>query len=107
MLFAISELTKDNLQNEYPIILDAPTSSFDEGKDKTFYKVLNRELDKQCIVVTKSYLYKNEDDRFVVDEKGIKDLLKDHNIPIYRIQKLEGFDKQDQSTIETIVTPLF
>ena len=107
VLFAISELTKDNLQNEYPIILDAPTSSFDEGKDKTFYKVLNRELDKQCIVVTKSYLYKNEDNRFVVDEKGIKDLLKDHNIPIYRIQKLEGFDKQDQSTIETIVTPLF
>lgn len=38
VLFAISELTKDNFDNDYPLILDAPTSSFDEGKDKTFIK---------------------------------------------------------------------
>lgn len=107
VLFAISELTKDNLNNEYPMILDAPTSSFDEGKDKTFYQVMNEKLDKQCIIVTKSYLYKNDEDKFEVDMKGIQKLLDVKKIPIYRIQKLEGFDKKDQSTIETIVTPLF
>ena len=107
VLFAISELTKDNLNNEYPMILDAPTSSFDEGKDKTFYQVMNEKLNKQCIIVTKSYLYKNDDDQFEVDMKGIQRLLNVKNIPIYRIQKLEGFDKKDQSTIETIITPLF
>lgn len=107
VLFAISELTKDNLNSDYPIILDAPTSSFDEGKDKTFYQVMNKKLDKQCIIVTKSYLYKDDNDQFVVDEKGIQRLQAVKNIPIYRIQKLEGFDKKDQSTIETIVTPLF
>lgn len=107
VLFAISELTKDNLNNEYPMILDAPTSSFDEGKDKTFYQVMNERLDKQCIIVTKSYLFKNDKDNFEVDMKGIKKLLDVRNIPIYRIQKLEGFDKKDQSTIETVVTPLF
>lgn len=107
VLFAISELTKDNLNNEYPMILDAPTSSFDEGKDKTFYQVMNERLDKQCIIVTKSYLFKNDEDNFEVDMKGIKKLLDVKNIPIYRIQKLEGFDKKDQSTIETVVTPLF
>ena len=107
VLFAISELTKDNLNSEYPMILDAPTSSFDEGKDKTFYQVMNEKLDKQCIIVTKSYLYKDESDKFAVDEKGIQKLPSVKHIPVYRIQKRTGFDKKDQSTIETIVTPLF
>lgn len=107
VLFAISELTKDNLNNEYPMILDAPTSSFDEGKDKTFYQVMNARLNKQCIIVTKSYLYKDDEDNFAIDEKGIQKLQGIKHIPIYRIQKLEGFDKKDQSTIETVVTPLF
>lgn len=107
VLFAISELTKDNLNNEYPMILDAPTSSFDEGKDKTFYQVMNARLNKQCIIVTKSYLYKDDNDNFAIDEKGIQKLQGIKHIPIYRIQKLEGFDKKDQSTIETVVTPLF
>jgi len=107
VLFAISELTKDNLNNEYPMILDAPTSSFDEGKDKTFYQVMNARLNKQCIIVTKSYLYKDDDDNFAIDEKGLRKLQEIKHIPIYRIQKLEGFDKKDQSTIETVVTPLF
>ena len=107
VLFAISELTKDNLNNEYPMILDAPTSSFDEGKDKTFYQVMNARLNKQCIIVTKSYLYKDDEDNFAIDEKGIQKLQEIKHIPIYRIQKREGFDKKDQSTIETVVTPLF
>lgn len=107
VLFAISELTKDNLNNEYPMILDAPTSSFDEGKDRTFYQVMNERLDKQCIIVTKSYLKKDDDGKFVVDDKGIQKLLGVKNIPVYRIQKRTGFDRKDLSTIETIVTPLF
>lgn len=107
VLFAISELTKDNLNNEYPMILDAPTSSFDEGKDKTFYQVMNARLNKQCIIVTKSYLYKDDNDNYAIDEKGLQKLQEIKHIPIYRIQKLEGFDKKDQSTIETVVTPLF
>ncbi len=107
VLFAISELTKDNLNNEYPMILDAPTSSFDEGKDKTFYQVMNARLNKQCIIVTKSYLYKDDNDNFAIDEKGLQKLQEIKQIPIYRIQKRDGFDKKDQSTIETVVTPLF
>ena len=59
MLLAISELTKDSRKAEYPLIFDAPTSSFDEGKDKSFYDCLNAHIDKQCIVVTKSFLYKD------------------------------------------------
>lgn len=108
VLFAISELTKDNFDNEYPIILDAPTSSFDEGKDKTFYQVMNERLNKQCIVVTKSFLVKDDTtDRFIIDQKGLGKLLEVKQIPVYRIEKLTGFDKQDLSSIETIVTPIY
>ena len=60
-----------------------------------------------CIIVTKSYLYKDDDDNFAIDEKGLQKLQEIKHIPIYRIQKREGFDKKDQSTIETVVTPLF
>ena len=108
VLFAISELTKDNLDNEYPMILDAPTSSFDEGKDKTFYQVMNERLNKQCIIVTKSYLYKDEaTDTFLVDQKSLDRLLAVQRIPVYRIEKKAGFDKKDLSSIETLVTPLY
>jgi hypothetical protein len=98
-LFAISELTRENRAAEYPLIFDAPTSSFDEGKDKTFYECLNSQVNKQCIVVTKSYLYKNDEGEFVTDEHALSKL----NCKKYRIRKMTGFDKLDITTIDTIV----
>lgn len=99
ILFAISELTKDNRDAEYPLIFDAPTSSFDEGKDKTFYECLNSQVNKQCIVVTKSYLYKDANGEFVTDTKALSKL----NCQKYRIKKQSGFDKLDITTIDTMV----
>jgi hypothetical protein len=80
-------------------IFDAPTSSFDEGKDKTFYECLNTQVNKQCIVVTKSYLYKNDNGEYVTDTKALSKL----NCQKYRIKKLTGFDKLDITTIDTVV----
>ena len=99
ILFAISELTRENRDAEYPLIFDAPTSSFDEGKDKTFYECLNTQVNKQCIVVTKSYLYKNDDGEYVTDTKALSKL----NCQKYRIRKKTGFDKLDITTIDTEV----
>ncbi len=102
ILFAISELTKANRDAEYPLIFDAPTSSFDEGKDKTFYECLNTQVNKQCIVVTKSFLYKDASGEFVVDEEALSRL----ECNKYRIRKLTGFDKLDIATIDTQVEEL-
>lgn len=99
ILLAISELTKENRDAEYPLIFDAPTSSFDEGKDKIFYECLNSQVNKQCIVVTKSYLLKNENGEYVTDAKALSKL----NCKKYRIKKMTGFDKLDITTIDTIV----
>lgn len=99
ILFAISELTRENRDAEYPLIFDAPTSSFDEGKDKTFYECLNSQVNKQCIVVTKSYLYKNSEGEYVTDTAALSKL----NCKKYRIKKQTGFDKLDITTIDTLV----
>ena len=104
MLLAISELTKDSRKAEYPLIFDAPTSSFDEGKDKSFYDCLNAHIDKQCIVVTKSFLYKDTaSGEYRIDHEALKKL----NCKKFRIRKLsDGFDKLDIATIDTQVTEI-
>lgn len=104
ILLAISELTKESQKVEYPLIFDAPTSSFDEGKDKSFYNCLNEKVDKQCIVVTKSYLLKDEaTGEYVIDKKALSKL----NCKKFRIRKLsDGFDKLDITTIDTQVKEL-
>lgn len=101
ILLAISELTKDSQKAEYPLIFDAPTSSFDEGKDKSFYDCLNANIDKQCIVVTKSFLYKDEvTGEYEIDKKALNKL----NCKKFRIKKLsDDFDKLDIATIDTQV----
>lgn len=101
ILLAISELTKEHLENEYPLIFDAPTSTFDLGKDKDFYKTLNKNVHKQCIVVTKSYLNRDDEtSQFYIEEESLGQL---ENVPVYRIKKKTGFDKTDLTSIETIV----
>lgn len=100
ILLAISELTKKKRDdNEYPLIFDAPTSNFDDGKDSDFYACLNNDVEKQCIVATKSFLYRNNEGEYVLDEKRLKKF----DCPIYRIKRKPGFDPKDLSTIETIV----
>lgn len=103
-LLAISELTKKQYENrEYPMIFDAPTSSFDAGKEKQFYELFSKEIKKQVIIVTKSYLLKDSrTGEFVLDEDGLKKI----DCPIYRINKLTGFDKKDLSTIDTQISKI-
>ena len=94
-------MTKKERDNEYPLIFDAPTSTFDEGKDSDFYSCLNANVEKQCIVVTKSFLNRSDEGEYVYDEERLKKF----DCPIYRIRKKAGFDQKDLSTIETIVEP--
>lgn len=103
-LLAISELTKKQYGNrDYPMIFDAPTSSFDAGKEKQFYEMFSKNIKKQVIIVTKSYLLKDsKTGEFVLDEDGLKKI----DCPIYRIQKLTGFDKKDLSTIDTQISKI-
>lgn len=102
VILALAEYNQEKRQgNACPIILDAPTSSFDTGKERMFYQSLGT-IESQCIIFTKSFLYKEQDDAkdFIVDVEGLTNI--DANV--FRIKKQrEGFNQEDLSTIETIV----
>ena len=93
VLFAISDLTTLKREENYPLIFDAATSSFGDAKEDDFYNIIDN-INKQCIIVTKDFLDKN-----TLRMTDINKL----TCSVYRIQKADGFDKNDLSTIRTTV----
>lgn len=97
VLFAISNITTLKREEDYPLIFDAPTSSFGEFKEDVFYNIIDK-LDKQCIIVTKDLL---EIDSITKVKKLNQDKLNQLTCTVYRISKTEGFNPEDLSTIQT------
>ncbi len=95
VLFAVSDLTALKRENDYPLIFDAPTSSFSPQKESDFFKVISN-IDKQCIIFTKSFLTENG----VIDNNKIEA----QNCTIYRMEKKRPFNNLDLSTIQTKLT---
>ena len=82
---------------DYPLIFDAPTSSFGEFKEDIFYNIIDH-IDKQCIIFTKDLLkYDRETESRILDYDKINQL----SCSVYRIQKAAGYDEEDLSTIKT------
>lgn len=94
VLFAISELTCKKRDEDYPLIFDAPTSSFGGMKESGFYNIID-DLNKQCIIVTKDFL----NDKGLIEESKIEQL----TCSVYRIKKDTGFDQDDLSTVRTTI----
>lgn len=101
LLFAISSLSHEKNETEYPLIFDAPTSSFADAKETQFFNILST-LDKQVIVVTKSFLKDVGEGKSILDT----DRLTNVNGHIMRIAKKVPFDERDLSTIQTVLTPI-
>lgn len=106
ILLAISELANEVRDETYPMIFDAPTSSFGETKTGDFLNLIY-ETSNQKIILLKDFIgsIKNPDG-------SIKELfIKDEFNSIKRNKafwvKLERpFDKNELSTINTDVNPL-
>lgn len=99
VLFAISQITTLKREKDYPLIFDAPTSSFGGFKEDTFYNVIDT-IDKQCIIVTKDLLNIDK----VTGQKNLDyDTINKLSCSVYRIEKVEPFNDKDLSTIQTIV----
>ncbi len=97
VLFAVSELTTIKRENDFPLIFDAPTSSFAPQKESDFFNVIS-DIKKQCIIFSKSFLT----DSGSLDSKKIDSL----NCMIYRMEKKIPFNKLDLSTIQTVINPI-
>lgn len=101
ILFAISELTKENNDESFPMIFDAPTSSFGETKTAQFFNLLNN-TPGQKILLIKDFLVKDSANNLVIKEE-FKKIKRDKAIWV----KLERpFDEQKLHTINSQVIHL-
>ena len=99
VLFAISQITTLKREQDYPLIFDAPTSSFGGFKEDTFYNVIDT-IDKQCVIVTKDLLNIDK----TTGQKTLDfDTINKLSCSVYRIEKVEPFNDKDLSTIQTVV----
>jgi DNA sulfur modification protein DndD len=98
LLFAVAKLTTIKHENDYPLIFDAPTSSFTAAKESDFFGVIAG-INKQTIIVTKSFLIEDVDGTSKLDRERLKEI----DAKKYRIEKKLPFDEKDLSTIQTTV----
>lgn len=99
VLFAIGKLSSQRNETEFPLIFDAPTSSFTEAKETEFFNVIGN-LKKQVIIVTKSFLKETKNGDLVLDDNKINNV---HG-RVFRIEKKKPFDDKKLSTIQTQIT---
>lgn len=98
VLFAIGKLASQKSETPFPLIFDAPTSSFTETKESEFFSVIGA-LDKQIIIVTKSFLKEGADGETLLDNAKIDKITGQ----VFRIEKLKPFNDKDLATIQTVI----
>lgn len=99
ILFAVRQLTTQAKSgNDYPLLLDAPTSSLAAGKQALFYNLIGN-LGKQTIIATKEMLMVGEGGRSVLDRHKLDDI----HATKWHIHKRVPFKADDQATIEILV----
>lgn len=98
LLFAIAKLASEKKENSYPLIFDAPTSSFEEAKEKDFFEVIAN-IDRQTVIVTKSFIKDNKEGTTALDMNRLAGI----NAVKYYLKLKEPFDERDLSTIQTTI----
>ena len=101
VLFAIGKLSSEKDKTEQPLLFDAPTSSFTDAKENEFFNVIGN-LDKQVIIVTKSFLRDASNGEVLLDSDRIKSI----NGRVFRIEKKKPFDDKKLGTIQTIISKI-
>lgn len=101
VLFAIGKLASLRNDSEFPLVFDAPTSSFTDAKETEFFNVISK-LNKQVVIVTKSFLREGHDGDLIIDPDKINEVVG----RIFRIEKKKPFDDKDLSTIQTVITKI-
>ena len=100
VLFAIGKLSSERDKTEFPLLFDAPTSSFTDAKESEFFNVISK-LKKQVVIVTKSFL-KESNGEAVLDRVKIDEV----NGSVFRIEKKKPFDDKKLGTIQTIISKI-
>lgn len=101
ILFAISELASEINEEKYPLIFDAPTSSFGKNKTSQFLNLLF-ETSNQKILLIKEFLVTDDLGKLIVKEE-FKDIKRDK---AFWVKVERPFDQNDLTTINTNVISL-
>ena len=101
VLFAIGKLSSEKDNTKLPLIFDAPTSSFADAKENEFFRVISS-LDKQVIIVTKSFLRDGNNGEVILDNSRIDNI----DGRVYRIEKKRPFDDKKLGTIQTVISKI-
>ena len=101
VLFAIGKLSSEKDKTELPLLFDAPTSSFTDAKENEFFNVISK-LNKQVIIVTKSFLRDGSNGEVILDTNKINNI----NGCVFRIEKKKPFDDKKLGTIQTIISKI-
>ena len=101
VLFAIGKLSSERDKSEYPLIFDAPTSSFTDAKESEFFNVISK-LNKQVVIVTKSFLKEKAKGEIILDKDKVDEIIGS----VFRIEKKKPFDDKKLGTIQTIITKI-
>lgn len=102
ILFAISELASEIKEENFPMIFDAPTSSFGENKTAQFLNLIF-ETENQKILLIKDFLYTDKASKTLSIKKEFENVRRDKAFWV----KLERpFDQNNLKTINTQVIAL-
>ncbi len=102
ILFAISELASEIKEENFPMIFDAPTSSFGENKTAQFLNLIF-ETENQKILLIKDFLYTDKATKTLSIKKEFENVRRDKAFWV----KLERpFDPNNLKTINSQVIPV-
>lgn len=101
VLFAIGKLSSIKDNTTFPLIFDAPTSSFTDAKESEFFNVIST-LKKQVIIVTKSFLKEDSNNELVLDRERVDYI----DGRVFRIEKKKPFDDKKLGTIQTVISKI-
>jgi DNA sulfur modification protein DndD len=80
LLLAISKMVKNEANESYPLILDAPLSTFDSNKYPAFFNSFKQNTD-QCIILVKDFIKEDENKKISIDSRFYQnDILKDRSL---------------------------
>lgn len=102
ILFAISELASEAREEKYPLIFDAPTSSFGDNKTTEFLNLIY-ETGNQKILLLKDFLATSTSNKSLEIQKDFEDVKRDK---AFWIRLERPFDSKDLTTINTEVISL-
>lgn len=80
LLLAISKMVKNEANESYPLILDAPLSTFDSNKYPVFFNSFKENTD-QCIILVKDFIKEDENKKISIDDRFYHDdIVKDKSL---------------------------